>query len=98
MVEVVKARAKGRCEIATWDHPGQDPHHVIPRSLGGDDTPANVIWICRFHHDLVDVPFGQGRLVIVAMGDGQRFKWEIVRKRDKWATDLVVLGEGVTRG
>jgi len=28
-------------------------HHVIPRSRGGDDVPANIVPLCRYCHGLV---------------------------------------------
>ena len=89
IVEQVRARAGDRCEIATHDHPGCDPHHVKPRSLGGEDSAGNVIWICRFHHEQVDFPFKKGRLVIVPTTAG-RFAWRIVYAENKWVAPQVV--------
>ena len=84
IVEHVRQRARHRCEVGTYDHLGSDPHHVVPRSLGGADHADNVIWLCRFHHEMVDAPFVKGRMVITALGGG-KFSWEIVRKESKWA-------------
>lgn len=33
---------------------GLDPHHIIPRSQGGDDVADNVITLCRKHHDMAE--------------------------------------------
>ncbi len=82
----VMERAKGRCEIRSHDHPAQDVHHVVPRSLGGPDVLENLIAICRHHHDQVDWPFAEGRLVIAPLG-GERFEWQIVQKASKWVED-----------
>ena len=30
-----------------------DPHHVLRRSQGGQDTPDNLISLCRAHHSFV---------------------------------------------
>lgn len=30
-----------------------DPHHVKRRSQGGEDTPENLVSLCRAHHDWV---------------------------------------------
>lgn len=30
---------------------GLDPHHITPRSVGGDDDRTNLITLCRHHHD-----------------------------------------------
>lgn len=30
-----------------------DPHHVLRRSQGGQDTPDNLVTLCRAHHDQV---------------------------------------------
>lgn len=83
---VVMARADGRCEVRSHDHPAQDVHHVVPRSLGGPDVLENLIAICRHHHDQVDRAFAAGRLVIAPLGEG-RFAWAIVRKASKWVED-----------
>ena len=82
----VMTRAKGRCEVNDRDHPAQDVHHVVPRSLGGPDVLENLIAICRHHHDQVDQPFIRGRLVIAPLGE-ERFAWAIVRKATKWEED-----------
>lgn len=82
----VMARARGRCEIRSHDHPAQDVHHVVPRSLGGPDILDNLIAICRPHHDQVDRAFAAGRLVIAPLGQGS-FAWQIVRKATKWVED-----------
>lgn len=94
-VKEVQERARYRCEIRISDHPGVDPHHVVPRSMGGSDLPENVIFLCRWHHDMVDRAFKAGRLVIEKL-DGGCFAWRIVRKANKWATDEEVLAEGRT--
>jgi 5-methylcytosine-specific restriction endonuclease McrA len=31
--------------------PGTDPHHRVFRSQGGNDEPANLMWLCRVCHD-----------------------------------------------
>jgi HNH endonuclease len=38
------------CELCER-RPGTDPHHVQFRSQGGDDTPENLLWLCRLCHD-----------------------------------------------
>jgi hypothetical protein len=38
------------CELCEL-RPGTDPHHVQYRSHGGDDTPENLLWLCRACHD-----------------------------------------------
>lgn len=30
-----------------------DPHHLVPRSRGGSDDDANLVTLCRAHHDAV---------------------------------------------
>lgn len=83
VVAAVRARANDRCEVHGY-HPGVDPHHVKYRSQGGKDHPDNVIWLCRWAHDMVTAAYSRGRLEVTALGEG-RFSWQIVRKRDKWA-------------
>lgn len=92
-VEAVRQRARGRCEVATHDHPGRDPDHVVARSRGGSDRRENIIWLCRFHHDMKDWPYSKGRLVIEADGHGG-FRWSIVQRADKWAVVAVVVASG----
>lgn len=29
-------------------------HHIIPRSQGGDDTPENLVALCRAHHTMLE--------------------------------------------
>lgn len=37
------------CEVCGLA-PKSDPHHLISRGAGGDDTPENLISLCRSHH------------------------------------------------
>lgn len=53
------ARSRGICEYINSEGqrcrtPGEDAHHVKPRSKGRDDRLENLAHLCRFHHDLVD--------------------------------------------
>lgn len=32
-----------------------DPHHVLPKGRGGPDEEANLLTVCRHHHDLIDL-------------------------------------------
>ncbi len=51
-------RSQGRCEGRGFSPlctgVGVDVHHVVKRSAGGDDTPANCLLLCRFCHDRVE--------------------------------------------
>lgn len=38
----------GQCQF------GFDPHHIVPRSMGGDDVSENIITLCRKHHDMAE--------------------------------------------
>ena len=58
------ARCGGRCEaeLAIIGIPPErctaeaaDPHHIIRRSVKRDDRLANLLALCRWHHDLLDV-------------------------------------------
>ena len=52
---------RGRDGICMWglEHPGVhgpcsaglDPHHIVPRSVGGPDDRRHVITLCRHHHN-----------------------------------------------
>lgn len=74
VVTRVFLRAKGQCEVVLsgkrCPERAKDPHHVQKRSAGGPDTDANLIAICRFHHDATDHDYQRGRLVIQPLGNG----------------------------
>jgi 5-methylcytosine-specific restriction endonuclease McrA len=38
-------------EIMCWGR--LDPHHILRRSQGGQDTPDNLVTLCRAHHSAV---------------------------------------------
>ena len=47
-------RSQGRCEAQVEGvclGRGDQAHHKRRRSQGGQDTPANLLWICRACHD-----------------------------------------------
>jgi len=45
---------KGRALIPALSCWGRlDPHHILRRSQGGQDTPDNLVTLCRAHHDWV---------------------------------------------
>jgi predicted restriction endonuclease len=60
------ARCGGRCEffsglsVGSWVEGvrcasmAEDPHHIIPRSQGRNDSPWNLMALCRKHHDMLD--------------------------------------------
>jgi hypothetical protein len=50
VVAAVKTRDGGRCR--NCGAVGTDPHHIVPKSLGGASTTANVVWLDRSCHDL----------------------------------------------
>lgn len=95
---VVKAyvwtRARGRCEVC--GRAGTDPHHVVKRSAGGEDTASNVVLLCQSCHRRTDAAYSRGRLVITTLGEG-RFLWGIFRAKDKWSVRTVE-AQGTTRG
>lgn len=47
----IKAVQKDYCEYCGAKATGE-PHHIKPRSLGGDDIRENLIQLCVKHHDL----------------------------------------------
>lgn len=63
-------RSGRRCEVHLT-HRGTDPHHVVKRSQGGADHEDNVILLCRAAHEMTDLPYEKGRLVIVSIGGGR---------------------------
>ncbi len=44
---------KGKCAVCSFDEV-VEIHHIIPRRLGGDDDPDNLILLCPNHHSLAD--------------------------------------------
>jgi len=50
---VVAARSHGRCEarLVGCDGDGNQAHHILRRSQGGEDTPENLAWVCPTCHD-----------------------------------------------
>ena len=61
-IENLRQRCGGQCEhrdvAGPWSirctREAQDPHHIIRRSVKRDDRLANLLALCRFHHDLLD--------------------------------------------
>lgn len=57
---IVAERDKGRCRMcgkrcrygASNLRERGDPHHIVFQSAGGDDSTANVLLMCREHHDM----------------------------------------------
>ena len=57
-----------------------DPHHIIFRSQGGEDTMENLITLCRYHHDEIHAR----RLWII--GDATNAKFTTLNPKHKGAT------------
>jgi hypothetical protein len=49
----VRDRAGGMCEVEACHSRGDQAHHRRRRSQGGDDTPANLLWVCSPCHDVI---------------------------------------------
>lgn len=69
--------------------PADDPHHVTKRTQSGRHHPDNLIGVCRRHHDQSDLAYAQGRLCIVALGQG-RFWCVTVVAPDKRAGKILL--------
>ena len=58
-IEYVLHKRDGCCMIGLG-RPGKygacmgvlDPHHIVNKGAGGDDTKENLVTLCRQHHDL----------------------------------------------
>ena len=50
--------------------PGRDFHHIVKRSQGRNDSPLNIVYLCRADHDATDLPGGGQRLGIETFVDG----------------------------
>ena len=93
LVARVMGRANHRCECCGHARSGRpDPHHVIPRAGGGEDSEANVVALCRACHERVTIPYRRGRLLIAPLGGGA-FCYRIVVAEHKWAPQAVVSHE-----
>jgi hypothetical protein len=46
----VLARDRGFCQVPGCSRAASHAHHVLYRSLGGDDDPANLVSLCAAHH------------------------------------------------
>lgn len=46
-------RFGGKCIICGFDEV-VEVHHIIPRRVGGDDSPENLILLCPNHHAMAD--------------------------------------------
>lgn len=61
----VQARADGWCEacrvhsLEECDGRGVHAHHLLPRSQGGPDDPANLIWVSADHHSWIHAHPGE---------------------------------------
>ena len=71
-VEVVE-RAEGKCAVPGCGRPVRHVHHLVFRSQGGCDTPANEIGLCVAHH-LHGVHAG---LLLVSGRGGERLAWQL---------------------
>lgn len=74
LVAHVRKREGYRCLVCRRRGP-LDPAHLKPRSLGGWDTPDNVVALCRKDHRDLDLHRG---LTIECVGDG---RFEILDSR-----------------
>jgi hypothetical protein len=44
------------CGFKTHQRNLMDYHHIVPKSLGGEDAPRNRIWLCAGCHRKIHVP------------------------------------------
>src|SRR3990167_320835 len=63
IVTQARQRARGRCECC-FKALRLEPHHVIPRSLGGPDALWNTVMLDRRCHRMVDEVVGGSKLTI----------------------------------
>lgn len=59
VLDLVRARCGGRCERCAEPLDGGDPHHRIPRGMGGSrdpklNAPSAIVAICRACHDFIE--------------------------------------------
>lgn len=87
MKRALWVRAKGRCEVPWCPRTTLrlDPHHVVKRSAGGEDSLRNLALLCAVHHAETDNPYALGRL-LVTMVEGPEMwmpKFQTVYAVDK---------------
>jgi hypothetical protein len=46
----VRERDLGQCQVPGCSHRAVHSHHIVLRSHGGSDDPANQVALCAFHH------------------------------------------------
>jgi 5-methylcytosine-specific restriction protein A len=89
--ELVKARAKGRCEICGSGRTFQ-VHHRRPRGMGGSndeasDSPANCLYLCGdCHLEMVEVERAKALACgwLVHQGDGPAMVPVLYRGKSKY--------------
>ena len=64
----VDARDGDACRVCSvFIKSGAHHHHILPRSLGGPNTPSNLIRVCAFCHAEIHAK----RLIVTGDGDGR---------------------------
>ena len=63
--ELTAFRAEGVCEWAGCSEPGAEMAHLLHRGMGGNPSQdrnvlANTVWLCQYHHDILDRRRSQG--------------------------------------
>ena len=77
----LEARSGGRCEIPWCRRRGPlDPHHIVKRSQGGDDTLDNLLHLCRRDHARADLPAEHPRRLHVERHQDALGRWFAVFK------------------
>ena len=46
-------RADSRCEMPSCTNEAHHPHHILPKSAGGQDTLSNLMAVCFEHHSYI---------------------------------------------
>lgn len=64
-------RFGGKCAVCLF-HEVVEVHHIIPRRVGGDDSPENLILLCPNHHALADRGMLSIEGIPVLMPSGER--------------------------
>jgi hypothetical protein len=74
LVTGLLARCGRRCENP-WCRvkAALDPHHVVKRSQGGEDTADNLVMVCRYCHGATDLPHDSDKWLGVKACGRQEF-------------------------